>query len=96
MYSYSSYYIPLENYQIRKFDSILLTEAPYIDESQKVVGYYKDLVNINEIDDEKMKEEAYDMNEEMTALDVDEYDEDDLYEDQDPNDDIVDNLLGAD
>ena len=92
MYSYSSYYIPLENYQIRKFDSILLTEAPYIDESQKVVGYYKDLVNINEIDDEKMKEEAYDMNEEMTALDVDDFEKEDLFLDYEAMDEVLDNV----
>ena len=39
-----------------------------------------------------MKEKDYDMNEEQNALDIDEYDEDDVYEDQDPSDDVVDNL----
>jgi hypothetical protein len=90
------YNIPIEISQVRKFDSLLLIDAPYIDESSRVVGYYQDLVNVKEIDEEMIKEMNYDMNEEMTALDVDEYDEDDLYEDMDPNDDIVDNLLGAD
>lgn len=95
-FSYNMYNVPIELSQVRKFDSLLLIDAPYIDESSRVVGYYQDLVNVKEIDEEMIKEMNYDMNEEMAALDIDEYDEDDLYEDQDPNDEIVDNLLGAD
>ena len=33
------------------------------------------------------------MKEEQNALDIDEYDDNDLYEDEDPNDDVVENLL---
>ena len=64
------YYVPIDNSEIRKFDSLLLTETPYIDESMKVVGYYQDLVNVKEIDDDKDKEKNYDINEEMGALDI--------------------------
>jgi hypothetical protein len=35
------------------------------------------------------------MKEEQNALDIDEYDENDLYEDQDPNEDVVENLLAS-
>ena len=41
-----------------------------MDESMKVVGYYQDLVNVKEIDDEKQKDMNYDINEEMGALDI--------------------------
>ncbi len=94
-YNYYNYYIPMENSQIRKFDAILSVEAPYIDESSRVVGYYQELVNVKEIDDEANKEKEYDMNEEQNALDIDEYDENDLYEDNDPNDDVVENLIAG-
>jgi hypothetical protein len=94
-YNYYNYYIPIENSQIRKFDTLLLIDAPYIDESSRVVGYYQELINVKEIDEEVMKEKEYDMNEEQNALDIDEYDENDLYEDEDPNDDIVDNLMAG-
>ena len=85
----------MENSQIRKFDSLLSVDAPYIDESSRVVGYYQELVSVKEIDEEGNKEKEYDMNEEQNALDVDEYDENDLYEDNDANDDVVDNLIAG-
>ena len=94
-YNYYNYYIPMENSQIRKFDAVLSVDAPYIDESSRVVGYYQELVNVKEIDEEVNKEKEYDMNEEQNALDIDEYDENDLYEDNDANDDIVDNLIAG-
>ncbi len=89
-----SYFIPIEYTAIRRFDSILSIDAPYIDESSRVIGYYQELVNVKEIDENVMKEKEYDMNEEQNALDIDEYDEDDVYEDQDPSDDVVSNILG--
>ncbi len=91
---YQTYFIPIEYTAIRRFDAILSIDAPYIDESSRVIGYYQELVNVKEIDETMMKEKEYDMNEEQTALDIDEYDEDDVYEDQDPSDDVVDNILG--
>jgi hypothetical protein len=92
-YNYYNYYIPIENSQIRKFNSLLTIDAPYLDELSRVVGYYQELVNVKEIDEEANKEKNYDMKEEENALDVDEYDENDLYEDEDPNDDVVENLI---
>ena len=89
---YQSYFIPIEYTAIRRFDSILSIDAPYIDESSRVIGFYQDLVNVKEIDEAVVKDREYDMNEEQNALDIDEYDEDDVYEDQDPSDDVVDNL----
>ena len=82
IFSYNMYYIPIDSSEIRKFDSILITETPYIDESMKAVGYYQDLVNVKEIDDEKEKDKNYDINEEMGALDIDAIDNGD----NDPDD----------
>lgn len=93
---YAMYYVPFENSQIRKFDSILSIEAPYMDESLRVVGYYQELLNVKEIDEEVNKEIQQDFNEENNALDVDEYDANDLYEDNDPNEDVIDNLMNYD
>ncbi len=95
-YNYYNYYLPIENSQIRKFEAVLSVDAPYIDESSRVVGYYQELVNVKEIDEEANKEKEYDMKEEQNALDIDEYDENDLYEDNDPNDDVVENLISND
>jgi hypothetical protein len=92
-YNYYNYYIPMENSQLRKFNSLLTIDAPYIDEASRVVGYYQDLVNVKEIDEEVNKEKDYDMKEEENALDIDDYDENDLYEDNDANEDVVEHLL---
>lgn len=70
IFNYNTYYVPNEDSQVRKFDSLLLTETPYMDDSMKVVGYYQELINVKEIDDEKQKEANYDNNEEMNALDI--------------------------
>jgi hypothetical protein len=93
-FSYNMYFVPIEYTAIRRFSSILSIDAPYIDESSRVIGFYQELVNTKEIDEEAIKEREYDMNEEQNALDIDEYDEDDVYEDLDPSDDVVSNLIG--
>ncbi len=91
--SFNTYFIPIEYTAVRRFASILSVDAPYIDESSRVIGYYQELVNVKEIDETIMKEKEYDMNEEQNALDIDEYDADDVYEDNDPSDDVVDNIF---
>ena len=92
IFNYKIYYVPFEDYQIRKFDSFLLTEAPYIDESLRVVGYYMDLVNTKEIDDEVVKEANYDMNEELNALDMDDNEREDAELDYDANDEMLEHF----
>ena len=44
---------------------------------------------------EEQKNKETDIQEEMTALDIDDYDEDDLHDDFDANDDAIDNLMDA-
>ena len=69
-YSLNFYYKSYNNSEIRKFDLLLIKEAPIIDDSVR-------LTDNQEIDDEKIKEENYTANEEMNALDIDDYDKDD-------------------
>jgi len=92
IFNYNMYYVPFENNMIRQFDSLLLTDAPYMDESQRVVGIYMDLVNTKEIDEEVVKEREYDINEEMTALDMDDYEKEDGDLDYDANDEMLERL----
>ena len=92
IFNYNIYYVPFENSQIRKFDSFLLTDAPYIDESLRIVGYYMDLVNTKEIDEEVVKEVNYDMNEEMNAIDMDDNEKEDADLDYDANDEMLEHF----
>jgi hypothetical protein len=92
IYSYNLYYTPIENIMIRRFEFLIEHETPYIDESLRTVGLYQELVNIDEIDDAKITEMEMDMLEESTALDIDDYEEDDMYEDFDVPDERMDNI----
>jgi len=59
-------------------------------------GYYQDLINTEEIDDkqkEDIKDKESELQEEMTSLDIDDYDEDDVFDDHDVNEDVVENLM---
>jgi hypothetical protein len=69
--------IDYTNIEVRKYDYILLNELPYIDDQVKFVGMYQELVNIQEIDEEKVKEQNEDLREEKDAFDVDDYEVDD-------------------
>jgi hypothetical protein len=69
--------IDYTNIEVRKYDYILLNELPYIDDQVKFVGMYQELVNIQEIDEEKVKEQNEDLREEKEAFDVDDYEVDD-------------------
>lgn len=80
VYSFNSYYTTLENYNITKFDFLLINETPYIDETLKVKGHYQELMTQQEIDDPNKKEEEYDNKEAMDSLDIDDYENDDDFE----------------
>ena len=77
LYGFNQFYIPYEDGSIREFDFFLLNDTPYISESLKITGYYQDLVNVNEIDDERVAEIEYNTHEEMNSLDVEYNDDDD-------------------
>ena len=70
LHCFNLFYLPLEDSDIRKFNSILITDTPYINPSLQVSGYYQELVNSNEIDDEKISEQNYDINEETSSYEV--------------------------
>lgn len=76
-YSFNLYYKPYSNYNIRKFDFLLINETPYIDETLKISGHYQELLTQKEIDDPEQKERDYDAQEEFNSLDIDDYEEND-------------------
>ncbi len=76
-YLFNLYYKPYSNYNVRKFDFLLLNETPYIDEKLKIVGHYQELLTQQEIDDPDKKEESYDAQEAFNSLDIDDYEQDD-------------------
>jgi len=75
-YLFNLYYRPYSNYNVRKFDFLLINETPYIDETLKIVGHYQELLTQQEIDDPDKKEEIYTAQEEFNSLDIDEYEYD--------------------
>ena len=80
-YLFNIYYRPYSNYNVRRFDFLLINETPYIDETLKVVGNYHELLTQQEIDDPTVKEDMYDQNEAIGAFDIDDFDVDDDIDD---------------
>ena len=76
-YLFNIYYRPYSNYNVRKFDFLLINETPYIDEKLKVVGHYQELLTQQEIDDPNQKDEKYSEQEANNSLDIDDYEQDD-------------------
>ena len=99
-FSFNHYYIPYENFQIRKFDSLILKDRPYIDESLRIIGFYQELVDINTIDEQKTNDMLIEADEERNAYDLDtdgigmgDYDEDDNNLDYEPDENIVQEIM---
>jgi len=76
-YLFNLYYRPYSNYNVRKFDFLLINETPYIDETLKIIGHYQELLTQHEIDDPDKKEQVYSEQEAIDSLDIDDYDKDD-------------------
>jgi hypothetical protein len=79
-YLFNLYYRPYSNYNVRKFDFLLLNETPYIDETLKVIGHYQELLTQQEIDDPDRKEEEYSAQEAFDSLDIDDYEKNDDFD----------------
>lgn len=99
-FSFNHYYIPYENFQIRKFDSLILKDRPYIDESLRIVGFYQEMVDVNTIDEAQVNEMILEAEEEMNSYDIDtdgigmgDYDEDDNNLDYDANENVVQEIM---
>jgi len=75
-YLFNLYYKPYSNYNVRKFNFLLLNEIN-IDETVKGVGHYQELLTQQEIDDPDKKEQNYSEQEAFDSLDIDDYDKDD-------------------
>ena len=73
---HNKYYIPLNHIDLTRFNYLLINETPYLDESLKVIGYYNELINTNELDEDAMKQNEYNANEELSSLDIDDNDSD--------------------
>ena len=74
---FNTYYTPYANYNIQRFDILLFTDTPFIDETLKPSGYYQELLTKEEIDDPDRKDAAYDELEAKESLDIDDYEVDD-------------------
>jgi hypothetical protein len=99
-FSFNHYYIPYENFQIRKFDSLILKDRPYIDESLRIVGFYQEMVDVNTIDEAQVNEMVLEAEEEMNSYDIDtdgigmgDYDEDDNNLDYDADENVVQEIM---
>lgn len=86
-YLFNFYYRPFSNYNIRKFDFLLINETPYIDEKFKIVGQYQELLTVDEINNPDNINALIDEQEANQALDIDDYD---------INDDIDDTMEALD
>ena len=71
------YTVDYTNIDIRKFDYMLMNEAPYVDEHVHISGIYNELGNINDIDQDKINEQNENIREEKEAFDIDDYEVDD-------------------
>jgi hypothetical protein len=76
-YLFNLYYRPYSNYNVRKFDFLLINEAPDINDTLKMVGHYQELLTKQEIDDPNRKEENYNAQEALDSLDIDDYEQND-------------------
>ena len=74
---FNTYYTPYSDYNIQRFDILLFTETPFIDDTLKPTGYYQDLLTKEEIDDPERKDAAYDEEQAKESLDIDDYEVDD-------------------
>jgi hypothetical protein len=74
-YSNELYFRENNNFNIRKFNYLILYDEPYIDEKIRIDDNL-DLINQDESDEIK-KEENYDAKEAFDSLDIDDFDKDD-------------------
>jgi hypothetical protein len=70
-------YFKENNYDIRRFEYLVLGDVPYIDDTVHPIGLYQELFSEGEIDENKIKENNYDAQEAKDSLDIDDYEVDD-------------------
>jgi hypothetical protein len=91
---FNQYYESMQNLNIRRFEEFLLDKGNIsMDFSKNSGNYYQDIIFDEELNEEQViqkKEDIYTNEEEQNALDVDDYEEDDAYEDYDPSDEFMD------
>ena len=79
-FNFDQYYLPYENIEVRKLETLININAPNIDSSLRVVSSFEEIYNSQEIDDapinmtnDEFKEMQYDMQEQFDSLDLDGY-----------------------
>jgi len=79
-FNFDQYYLPYENIEVRKLETLININAPNIDSSLRVVSSFEEIYNSQEIDDapinmtnDELKEMQYDMQEQFDSLDLDGY-----------------------
>lgn len=99
-FSFNHYYIPYDNFQVRKFDALILKDRPYIDESLRVIGFYQELVDVNSIDEEQTRDMLMEAQEEINSYDIDtdglnmgDYDEEENNLDYEPDENVVQDIM---
>ena len=99
-FSFNHYYIPYDNFQVRKFDALILKDRPYIDESLRVIGFYQELVDVNSIDEEQTRDMLMEAQEEINSYDIDtdglnmgDYDEEENNLDYEPDENVVQGIM---
>ena len=69
-------YLKENNYDIRRFEYLMLGDTPYINETVRPVGLYQELFGEGQLDENAMKEQNNDAQEVIDSLDVDDYEVD--------------------
>jgi hypothetical protein len=75
-YSVELYFKETNSFEVRKFDYLIIYDQPYIDETIRL-NDNQEFVKIDDPDNEIQNEKNYDAQEEMNALDIDDYEQDD-------------------
>ena len=70
-------YLKENNYDIRKFEHLMLGDTPYINETVRPVGLYQELFAEGQLDENLIKEQNNDAQEVIDSLDIDDYEVDD-------------------
>jgi hypothetical protein len=71
------YHKDYSNYELKKFNYLLSSQSEYVNHNARIVGTYSELLNSEEIDDNKIKQENYDAQEMNDAIDLDDYNDED-------------------
>jgi hypothetical protein len=77
------YYKSYSNINIRMFEHLLINDPPYINDTYNVTGIYNELItNIDETNIKNREDEAYESEQVIESLDIDDYEVDDEFDER--------------